>query len=59
MSGQKQLLRALSLRVRVNKRSMTYEKLTWAVLSDNVIDELGLDGVHNEVCGPRDEVAIS
>ena len=33
-------------------RLVTVGELTWAVLSDDVIDELCLDGIHNEVCGP-------
>jgi len=51
MSDQKQLRRASWLRGCVSERLMMGGKLTWAVLGDNVIDELRLDGVHNEVCG--------
>ena len=59
MSGQKRLLRVSSLQGCVSKRLVRDEELTWAVLSDNVIDELCLDGIHNKVGAPRDEVAIS
>lgn len=59
MFGQKQLRRASSLRGCVSGRLATDEKLTWAVLSDNVIDELCFDRIHDKVCGSRDEMAIS
>lgn len=59
MSGQKQSLRASLLRGCVNGRLALGEELTWAVLGDDVIDELCLDGIHNKVRGSRDEVTIS
>jgi len=43
MFGQKQLRRASLLGGRVSGCSTSDEELTWAVLGDNVIDELCLD----------------